>query len=58
MNTKEIWVDRNGIEHKGTLCSKVEDFKIIDCEVCGYKHAIPLPTFEDLKTPFIYGVNS
>lgn len=54
MNTKEVWVDANGVEHRGNLCSKVGDFKIIECEICGYKHAIPLPTFEELKTVYAH----
>ena len=54
MSGKEIWVDNNGKEHKGLLCSEVGSFKIIDCEVCGFKHAIPLPTFEELKTVYAH----
>jgi 2-polyprenyl-3-methyl-5-hydroxy-6-metoxy-1,4-benzoquinol methylase len=54
MSDKEIWVDNNGKEHKGLLCSKVGSFKIINCEVCGFKHAIPLPTFEELKTVYAH----
>lgn len=54
MSNIEIWIDANGKEHRGLLCSEVGSFKIIDCEVCGFKHAIPLPTFEELKTVYAH----
>lgn len=43
------WIDRRGKEHKGTVVGKFKDFEIIDCQLCDYKHAIPLPTAEDLE---------
>jgi SAM-dependent methyltransferase len=35
--------------HKGQVIDKVKDYEIIDCEVCGFKHIIPIPTKEELE---------
>jgi SAM-dependent methyltransferase len=35
-------------DHKGELCESVESFDVIDCETCGFRHIIPIPTQEGL----------
>ena len=36
-------------KHKGLVCDQKDDKCIIDCHACGFKHVIPLPSFDDLK---------
>jgi len=48
MTALKVWSDSNGVVHKGELVGKRGNFEIIDCQLCGFKHAIPLPTFEEL----------
>lgn len=35
--------------HKGPLLDSKNGFDIIDCEACGYKHATPVPTEQQLE---------
>lgn len=35
--------------HKGKVVAEKENFKIIDCEVCGFKHLDPIPSKEEIK---------
>lgn len=37
------------LKHPGALVSNTKDFSIVDCQSCGFKHALPLPTFDELK---------
>ena len=37
--------------HKGKVIAEKEEFKVIDCEVCRFKHLDPIPT-EDEITEF------
>lgn len=52
MTDLRVWTDRNGFVHKGKLVGNSRKFEIIDCELCGFKHAIPLPTFEELANVY------
>lgn len=36
-------------EHSGIVLDTVNDFDVIDCEYCGFKHIIPIPTAEELE---------
>jgi 2-polyprenyl-3-methyl-5-hydroxy-6-metoxy-1,4-benzoquinol methylase len=38
------------MSHKGTVIYKKDGTKIIDCEVCGFKHVHPLPSESDIET--------
>lgn len=35
--------------HKGKVVAKKGKFKVIDCEVCGFKHLDPIPSKEEIK---------
>jgi len=35
--------------HKGKVVAEKENFKIIDCEVCGFKHLDPIPSKEGIE---------
>lgn len=35
-------------KHRGMVADSVNGFDVIDCEVCGFKHIIPIPTSEEL----------
>jgi len=35
--------------HKGKVVAEKENFKIIDCEICGFKHLDPIPSKEKIK---------
>ena len=37
-----------GVEHYGEVIDTKEGFDVIECEVCGFKHIIPIPTPEEL----------
>jgi SAM-dependent methyltransferase len=39
-------------EHEGPVVASVNAFDIIDCECCGFKHAVPIPTEEELETVY------
>lgn len=40
--------DKTWEKHTGVLIDCVNGFDIIDCRVCEFKHAIPIPTIEEL----------
>lgn len=46
----ETWQGQNGLMHTGMVCEKVNDFTVIECDHCKFKHVIPLPTAEELNT--------
>lgn len=46
----KAWTDANGLAHKGVMHQTVNEFSVIDCECCQFKHVIPLPTVEELET--------
>lgn len=35
-------------EHQGNVFDSVNDFEIIDCQKCGFKHTVPIPKPEEL----------
>jgi len=35
--------------HTGLVLDSVKDFDVIDCEACGFKHIIPIPTAEEME---------
>ena len=35
-------------EHQGNVFDSVNDFEIIDCQKCGFKHTVPIPQPEEL----------
>ena len=43
------WIDSEGVEHAGPAVGNLREYDIILCDVCDFKHAIPLPKFEDLE---------
>ena len=40
---------KNWKEHKGTVLHSVDDFDVIDCSTCGFKHIIPIPSEDELR---------
>lgn len=48
------WIDSCGITHKGNVIISSGGFDIIDCERCGFKHATPLPTAEELTNVYAH----
>jgi len=36
-------------DHQGQVLDSVNGFDVIDCTLCGFKHAIPLPTPDELE---------
>ncbi|MEI8349169.1 MAG: class I SAM-dependent methyltransferase [Candidatus Omnitrophota bacterium] len=39
-------------KHKGCLLDSEKGFDVIDCLTCGFKHIIPIPTFNELKSVY------
>jgi SAM-dependent methyltransferase len=44
------WVDGFSKTHSGIVDQTVEGFSVIDCECCGFRHVVPLPTSKELET--------
>jgi len=40
---------KNWNEHEGTVLHSVDGFDVIDCELCGFKHIIPIPSEDELR---------
>ena len=36
-------------EHPGNILHHSNGFDVVDCECCGFKHIVPIPTFEELE---------
>lgn len=45
-----IWRDAFYGQHEGKLIYSDADGDVIDCKQCGFKHMVPLPSYEQLKT--------
>ena len=44
---KHVWQN-----HEGEIVESSNDFDVIDCEVCGFKHITPIPTEDELKKSY------
>ena len=42
-------IERARLDHPGQVVANVNNFSVVDCQNCGFKHAIPLPSTEKLK---------
>lgn len=38
--------------HKGPILESVNNFDVIDCSLCGFKHIVPIPTPEELQNAY------
>ena len=36
-------------QHHGPTADKKGDFEVIDCEPCGFKHVVPVPSVDELR---------
>ena len=43
------WKDENNVLHSGEIVCNANNINIIDCKICGFKHAIPLPSVDELS---------
>lgn len=48
-NNRKLWADDTGTCHSGRVCQTTEDFSVIECEHCEFKHVVPLPTAQALE---------
>src|SRR5688500_10753474 len=39
-------------DHSGSLVTRAHDYDVIACEVCGFRHVIPLPEPETLERAY------
>jgi len=46
------WTDYAGGDHDGPLVTRVHDYDVIACEVCGFRHVIPLPDPASLERAY------
>jgi SAM-dependent methyltransferase len=46
------WTDYSGNDHDGPLVTRVHDYNVIACEVCGFRHVIPLPEPQTLERTY------
>jgi SAM-dependent methyltransferase len=46
---KKKWEDDNGNIHEGPFCGSKNEFDVIDCSLCGFKHVIPIPSEDFLN---------
>ena len=42
-NSVMSWKDHNGLTHEGPTLARVMAFDVIECQCCGFRHAVPLP---------------
>lgn len=50
--THKSWQDSHCVLHSGPVVQTVEQFSVIECQECKFKHAIPIPTPEELLTTY------
>jgi 2-polyprenyl-3-methyl-5-hydroxy-6-metoxy-1,4-benzoquinol methylase len=43
------WTDHAGSDHDGPLITRVQDYDVIACDICGFRHVIPLPEPQSLE---------
>jgi SAM-dependent methyltransferase len=46
------WSDHAGSDHDGPLVTRVHDYDVIACQVCGFRHVIPLPEPASLERAY------
>jgi 2-polyprenyl-3-methyl-5-hydroxy-6-metoxy-1,4-benzoquinol methylase len=46
------WTDHAGSDHDGPLITRVQDYDVIACEICGFRHVIPLPEPQTLERAY------
>src|SRR5262245_58461940 len=46
------WTDHAGSDHDGPLITRVRDYDVIACEICGFRHVIPLPEPASLERAY------
>jgi SAM-dependent methyltransferase len=42
-------VEKNWHNHSGVVVASANDFDVIECKECGFKHIIPIPTDDELE---------
>jgi len=48
------WQAADGTLHHGPVCATVADFSVVACAHCGFKHVLPLPTADELRTVYAH----
>lgn len=48
------WHAADGSLHQGPVHEAVGSFSVIDCEHCGFKHVVPMPTAEELRETYAH----
>ena len=43
------WTGYDGSSHEGELITRSKDHDVIACDVCGFRHVIPLPDPSELE---------
>jgi 2-polyprenyl-3-methyl-5-hydroxy-6-metoxy-1,4-benzoquinol methylase len=46
------WTDRGGSDHDGPLITRASGYDVIACDVCGFRHVIPLPDPANLERAY------
>ena len=46
------WTDESDHDHDGPLITRAHDYDVIACEVCGFRHVIPLPDPKSLENAY------
>ena len=39
-------------DHEGQVVATENGFDVIECQCCGFKHSMPIPSVEDLTTVY------
>jgi 2-polyprenyl-3-methyl-5-hydroxy-6-metoxy-1,4-benzoquinol methylase len=47
-----VKVKQDRVEHEGPVVASVNAFKVIDCECCGFRHVVPIPSEEELISAY------
>lgn len=52
-DTFSSWTDpTTGCVHQGPVLAQVDQFSVVDCAHCKYRHVLPLPSDDDLATVY------
>ena len=49
MSEDSKWISKDGNSHHGELIESSNNFDIIECVECGFKHVTPIPSDDDLE---------